>query len=138
MKIFAPITNTFLDFPANFELRKMATQGTLENQNGYFKSIKNESGRKGTRRFEFLDNHDMQRMIWICKNDKSLFTKFLKSLSTFDDIVIYYGTEIGLSQKQDFNKMSSYADTEARPFMKWKLDNGEQKLLHTFRDIFSD
>jgi glycosidase len=139
LKIFAPITDSFLDFPGNFELRKMVTHRTLETQNAYFKSIKNEGSRKSVRRrFQFLDNHDMQRVMWLCKNDRARLTKFLKFLSTFDDIVIYYGTEIGLSQKQDFGKLSSYADREARRFMKWKLDNEEQKLLHTFRSLFSN
>lgn len=135
MQIFSKITNTFLDFPGNFELRTMALERSVGNYNDYFFAIK--SGSKSTsRRFEFLDNHDMQRIMWICKNNKDLFTKLLKFLSSFDDIVIYYGTEIGMSQLKDFGEMSSYADIEARRFMKWKLDKDEEKLLHTFQSIF--
>jgi cyclomaltodextrinase / maltogenic alpha-amylase / neopullulanase len=127
MQLFSKITDTFLDFPLSFKLRKMVEEKIIK----HFPFSKMDET-KG-RRFVFLDNHDLERLMWICKNDSKLFLESLKVLSSFQDVVVYYGTEIGMSQS---NKFESHSDIEARKFMKWDLDEKEERLLHGFKEIF--
>jgi len=123
MKIFKKYFKNFLDFATNFEIRKMAKKRSM-------KEMEFDENN-----FHFLDNHDMQRFLWILKNDVELFLKFLKLLSKAKNVVIYYGTEIGMTQLKDFCEYKSYADVEARRFMNWKnLKNNY--ILEEFKKIF--
>jgi cyclomaltodextrinase / maltogenic alpha-amylase / neopullulanase len=50
----------------------------------------------------FLDNHDMNRFLWLAGNDKrKLKLAALCQFTLAGPPVVYYGTEVGLSQKRD-------------------------------------
>ena len=124
MKIFAKIFKNLLDFSTNFKFRKLAKERKIETIN----FDKNN--------FHFLDNHDMQRFLWILKNDVKMFVKFLELISKAKNVVIYYGTEIGMTQLKDFSEYKSYADIEARRFMDWKNFSSKTFILYEFKRIF--
>ena len=73
----------------------------------------------------FLDNHDMNRFLWVVKGDKRrLQLAALCQFSLPSPPIIYYGTEVGLSQLKDVGRLE-----ESRLPMLW----GEEQD----RDLFS-
>ncbi len=74
----------------------------------------------------FLDNHDMNRFLWAVNGDKRKLK--LASLCLFTlpgPPVLYYGTEIGLSQRENVGKMEF-----AREAMPW--DDAQDHSLFAF------
>ncbi len=73
----------------------------------------------------FLDNHDMNRFLWVVKGDKRrLQLAALCQFSLPSPPIIYYGTEVGLSQLREVGRLE-----ESRLPMLW----GEEQD----RDLFS-
>jgi glycosidase len=71
----------------------------------------------------FLDNHDTNRIMFECKNNKELFRKVLKQLSQQEHpIIIYYGTEWGFSHKKALSPHIPFSDLMARATAPWKAD----------------
>ncbi|MEB3244055.1 MAG: alpha-amylase family glycosyl hydrolase, partial [Cyanobacteriota bacterium] len=80
----------------------------------------------------FLDNHDMNRFLWLVDGDKrrlklAAFCQF----SLPQPPILYYGTEVGLSQRAGVGRLE-----EARLPMLW---DGEQdgELLAFFQDLIA-
>jgi cyclomaltodextrinase len=72
-----------------------------------------------------LDNHDMYRFAWLAENDtRRLMLALVFLLALPGAAVIYYGTEVGLSQRQG----PSGKDAYAREPMPW--DGIQQNALH--------
>jgi cyclomaltodextrinase / maltogenic alpha-amylase / neopullulanase len=78
----------------------------------------------------FLDNHDMNRFSWIVQGDtRRLKLAALCQFSLPQPPIIYYGTEVGLSQRQAVGALE-----ESRLPMKW--DSTQDKdLLEFFRHL---
>ncbi len=77
----------------------------------------------------FLDNHDMDRILFQCGNDiKKLKKAATLQFSTSQPVIIYYGTEIGMSQQQSIWDQPMHGDVLAREPMQWH---------HINEDIFS-
>ncbi len=75
----------------------------------------------------FLDNHDTNRIMFMCKNDKKLFTDLMTLLFAQNSpISIYYGTESGMNQTSPLSLKVPFSDLHARNTMKW--DNSFQYL----------
>lgn len=80
----------------------------------------------------FLDNHDMNRFLWIARGDvRRLKIAALLQMALPGPPVIYYGTEVGLSQWHDLE----YPDgtrrmEESRTPMPWRT--GQDRDLHEF------
>lgn len=77
----------------------------------------------------FLDNHDMNRFLWVAGNDKTrlrLAAGLLFALG--GPPIIYYGAEVGLSQPRTKGPWRE----EARHFMPWGEDQ-DQALLANFK-----
>ena len=69
----------------------------------------------------FLDNHDMDRFLFLCKNDKEkLKTAAQIQFSVDQPAIIYYGTEIGMTQAKSMWNVSTYGDLQARQPMNWE------------------
>jgi cyclomaltodextrinase / maltogenic alpha-amylase / neopullulanase len=65
----------------------------------------------------FLDNHDMNRFLWTAGNDvRRLKLAALCQFTLEGPPVVYYGTEVGMSQVRDVRETS---DREARQPMAW-------------------
>ena len=79
----------------------------------------------------FLDNHDMNRFLWVAQNDKRrLRLAALCQFTLEGPPVVYYGTEVGMSQGRDVRDTS---DREARMPMAW--DDGDEELIDFYRGL---
>jgi cyclomaltodextrinase len=83
----------------------------------------------------FLDNHDMNRYLWAVQGDqRRLKIAALCQFTLAGPPVIYYGTEVGLSQRRDVRQGGLGLPEESRLPMSW---GGEQNanLLEFYRDL---
>lgn len=85
------------------------------NLNTYNKSLS-----QGLKFPRFLDNHDTNRIMYSCRGDKKLFAELLEILFKQPfPIVIYYGTEYGLTHTKPVSPEIGYSDLGARGFIPW-------------------
>jgi glycosidase len=80
----------------------------------------------------FLDNHDMNRFLWLVEGDKrrlklAAFCQFTLPQPP----ILYYGTEVGLSQRAGVGRLE-----EARLPMPWD-DRQDQELLAFFQALIA-
>ncbi len=78
----------------------------------------------------FFDNHDMSRFLWLVKgNKRKLKLAALFQFTLPAPPIVYYGTEVGLSQKAPLVHLE-----EARLPMPWGSDQ-DQELLSFYREL---
>ncbi|MGQ9612976.1 alpha-amylase family glycosyl hydrolase [Chloroflexus sp.] len=84
----------------------------------------------------FLDNHDMNRFLWVVRGDtRRLRLAALCQYTLPHPPVLYYGTEVGLSQRLDVRHADgSGHPEESRLPMRWG-DEQDQELLHFYRQL---
>ena len=81
----------------------------------------------------FIDNHDMNRFLWAAGNDKHLLRMATALLLGFGGTpIIYYGTEVGLSQPRP----KGHYREEARHPMLWG-DSQDSALLAEFQRLIA-
>jgi glycosidase len=84
----------------------------------------------------FLDNHDMNRFLFTVGDDKARLR--LASLCQFtlpQPPIVYYGTEVGMSQARDKRNRGGQGDAEVRRPMWW--DNRQDRhLLAYFQSLY--
>ncbi len=84
----------------------------------------------------FLDNHDMNRFLWMARGDKRRLK--LAALCQFtlpQPPIIYYGTEVGLSQERNIWTPDGYGHhAYARMPMLWG-EAQDQDLLQYYRHL---
>ena len=84
----------------------------------------------------FLDNHDMERFLFRMGGDVDMLKRAARlQFSLENPTVIYYGTEIGLSQSESFASRTSYADVLARQPMEWSPQKQDTELLTFYKKI---
>lgn len=90
----------------------------------------------GPRPVTFLDNHDMNRLLWIVQGDtRKLKIAALIQFTLPSPGVIYYGTEVGLSQWHDLEfPDGSRCMEESRTPMLWGPDQ-DRDLLDFYRSL---
>ncbi|MGD9048014.1 MAG: alpha-amylase family glycosyl hydrolase, partial [Anaerolineae bacterium] len=87
-------------------------------------------------RVTFFDNHDMNRFLFLANGDtRRLKLATLCLLTLPFPPVLYYGTEIGLSQNQDKDAGGLSGDHEVRHDMIWDPALWDHDLLAFFRAI---
>lgn len=75
----------------------------------------------------FLDNHDMNRFLWAANGDvRRLKLAALCQFSLVGPPIIYYGTEVGLSQERDVRQADFGRPHESRLPMLW---GSQQKTM---------
>ncbi|HET6444476.1 MAG TPA: glycoside hydrolase family 13 protein [candidate division Zixibacteria bacterium] len=108
------------------EMSLSAFDAFLDKHEAYFPA--------GYSRPSFLDNHDVNRFLWLVGGDKRKLK--LASLCQFTlsgPPTVYYGTEAGLSQRRDIVSPAGMHDmAEARLPMVWG-DEQDQDLLDYYR-----
>jgi cyclomaltodextrinase len=84
----------------------------------------------------FLDNHDMNRFLWLVKGDKrKLRLAALCQYTLAGPPIVYYGTEVGLSQARDCRTPDGHGTPhEARAPMPWG-DAQNADLLAYYRAL---
>ena len=83
----------------------------------------------------FLDNHDMNRFLWVAHNDvQKLKLAAMCQFTLAGAPVIYYGTEVGLSQPADVMQHGRAIHEEARQAMLWG-DDQNRELLEYYRRL---
>ncbi|HXF86551.1 MAG TPA: alpha-amylase family glycosyl hydrolase [Anaerolineales bacterium] len=83
----------------------------------------------------FLDNHDMNRFLWIVRGDeRKLRLAALCQFTLAGAPIIYYGTEVGLSQNNDVMQQGRAIHEEARLPMLWGADQNRE-LLDFYRKL---
>lgn len=86
----------------------------------------------------FIDNHDMNRFLWAAGGDKRrLRLAALCQFTLSGPPVVYYGTEVGLSQERDVRQESFGKPEEARQPMIWSLQEQDGELLAFYRQLSS-
>jgi glycosidase len=85
----------------------------------------------------FLDNHDMNRFLWVAHGDiRKLKLAALCQFTLIGAPVIYYGTEVGLSQRDDVMQHGRAIHEEARLPMIWG-DDQDRDLFAFYRDLIA-
>lgn len=84
----------------------------------------------------FLDNHDMNRFLWLAKGDqRKLKLAALCQFTLAGPPVVYYGTEVGLSQERDMvHEDGRHVMEECRQPMLWGADQ-DQALHQYYREL---
>lgn len=78
----------------------------------------------------FLDNHDMNRILYECRNDRERLKAAARLQFSLDQpAVIYYGTEVGMTHEYPVAVGRPHSDLQARQPMPW---NGQDKELFAF------
>ena len=86
----------------------------------------------------FLDNHDMNRFLWIVNGDtRRLKLAALCQFTLPHPPIVYYGTEVGLSQRHDLTCLDgSRRLEESRLPMPWGADQ-DRDLLRFYSDLIA-
>jgi cyclomaltodextrinase len=81
----------------------------------------------------FLDNHDLNRFLFECGNDREKLKQAVElQMSIEQPAIIYYGTEVGLTHDRAVDSSVPYSDLQARRIMPW--GNRDTELLEFFKD----
>lgn len=96
---------------------------------------------EGYSRPSFLDNHDVNRFLWLVQGDKRrLKLAALCQFTLAAPPIVYYGTEVGLSQERDMVQGDRHIMSEARLPMLWGNEQDRelwayyQWLIHLRRE----
>lgn len=87
-------------------------------------------------RVSFLDNHDMNRFLFLADNDPIRLKLAALCQFTLDGPpVIYYGTEVGMSQSKSIADRAAGGDALARQDMIWDQSLWNDNLLTFYRSL---
>jgi glycosidase len=78
----------------------------------------------------------MNRFLFECKNIKEKLQKAAEiQFSAKQPPIIYYGTEIGLTQKRSIWNFQNYGDIQARKPMNW--NNPDKDLFNFYKKLIA-
>jgi glycosidase len=90
----------------------------------------------GPGRVSFLDNHDMDRFLWVAGNNVDrLKLAALCQFTLSPNPVVYYGTEIGMSQRAGKDESGFGGDVHARRDMRWNTEEWNLDLLEFYKSL---
>jgi len=123
-----------LDFPLTSALRHtFALQDWSVHQFEQFLFAYEHFMADGPGRATFLDNHDMNRFLFLAGNSiERLKMAALCQFTLAGTPILYYGTEIGLTQRAAIEQVG---DAEARRNMPWKRDEWNLDLLAFYQAL---
>jgi len=86
----------------------------------------------------FLDNHDMDRFLWVAGNNTArLKLAAICQFSLRATPVVYYGTEIGMTQHEGAAKLGFGGDAEARADMSWDRNTWDIELFAFYKALIA-
>lgn len=136
LKQYIRLLDGVLDFRLQELLRKNIAWGKNQNiqneiQNHYNKYPKNYYLPT------FLDNHDTDRFLFNCKNNKEKLKQALKiQFSINQPPIIYYGTETGVTQDKSIWDVLSHGDLQVRKPMNW--EKPDQELFDFYQKLITE
>lgn len=84
----------------------------------------------------FLDNHDLPRFIFLADDDREAVKLAATVQYTLPGIpIVYYGTEVGLSQSRNHDEVSAWQDRYYREMMIWDQEEQDQELVSYYRKL---
>lgn len=87
-------------------------------------------------RLSFLDNHDMNRFLWAARGDVRRLMLAAACQFTLSAIpIIYYGTEVGLSQYRDVRQDERVIPEESRLPMIWERSQQNLELFEFYKRL---
>jgi glycosidase len=81
----------------------------------------------------FLDNHDTDRFLWLCNNDKAKFEEAAKLLFSLKiPVVMYNGSERGMSQHKSLKLNVPFSDLQVRQPVNWQA--ADESIITFFKE----
>jgi glycosidase len=119
----------FLHVICDFAVRKITKELALKRLHKHYKKFPPDYYLP-----TFLDNHDMDRILFHCGNDIELFKEAAQIQFAIDQPkIIYYGTESGLTQDKSTFDTPFHGDLQARRPMNW--DSVNKEVLDFYRKL---
>ncbi len=128
MQTYAGRLDAVMDFPATKWLRRVFAQrdSTLRDLLDML-TVHEQAMPARMGRARLLDNHDMHRFLWLAEGDAPRLQMALSCLMMLTGTpILYYGTEVGVSQRDG----PPGKDVYAREPMRWGKDQRADLLEH--------
>jgi len=122
-----------LDFRVQQLIRSHVIDNTIT-ESKFFKQLHHHYSQYPNNFFlpTFLDNHDMDRFLFLCQNDVEKLQKAARlQFSLPQPAIIYYGNESGVTQTKSIWKPQTYGDLQARQPMNWDHQNTTLQKFYT-------
>ncbi|HVS50500.1 MAG TPA: alpha-amylase family glycosyl hydrolase [Candidatus Dormibacteraeota bacterium] len=124
---YAGRIDAIFDFDLAYYARQALARGRMDASSFASWLDEHDSAYPGMVLATLLDNHDMNRFLWMANGSTDRLKLAATLLLTLPGMpVIYYGTEVGVSQRQD----CAIENAEARLPMLWGADQDEDLLGH--------
>lgn len=135
MQHYVHIFNGCIDFTANDLLRRFLIKRTMSEKAFYAKLTQHYQRFPSSFLLPFfLDSHDTNRFLWQVKNNINTLRRALSiQYHQSQPKLIYYGSEIGLTQKKKWNGEQGF--TLARKKMIWDPKKQNKKLLAWYQAL---
>lgn len=128
---YAGRLDAIFDFDFAYMVRNTFARGRMDLVSFASWMDEHDSALPGLALATLLDNHDMNRFLWMAGGDLRRLKLAATLLMTLPGMpVIYYGTEVGLTQRHD----AVIENAEARLPMPWGADQDASLLAH-FRQL---
>lgn len=129
--------DALLDFPLSRALRQTFAAGLWDVRRfTSFLSAYRTYLREGPGLLSFLDNHDLDRFLHLAGGDITRLKLAAMCQFTLPPTpIIYYGTEIGLSQEVDIAEAGWGGDAEVRRDMRWSPEEQDLDLRDFYRRL---
>ena len=119
--------DAIFDFDLAYYVRQALARGRMDAAAFATWLDEHERGYPGLALATLLDNHDMNRFLWMAEGSLYRLKLAATLLMTLPGMpVLYYGTEVGLSQRYD----GAIENAEARLPMLWGADQDQDLLTH--------
>lgn len=135
MRIYAGRVDGILDFPLNEAIRHTYAQdGMTENQFETFVALNDAFYPQNFLRPTFLDNHDMNRFLFLAGNDTEKVKRAAtRQMQLRKPAIIYNGTEVGVPQSISLDDGGFHV---VREVMRWG-DEQDKDLLAFYRNLLN-
>lgn len=131
--------NAILDFPLARALRLTFATGQWSlAELDSFLDLYEAYMSDGPGRVSFLDNHDMDRFLYVAGQDRDALKLAALTLLTLPATpVLYYGTEVGATHEHPTSDREHAGDALARQDMEWDRSRWYHDLLAFFRQAIA-
>lgn len=136
MQKFIGILDGCLDFTVNDMIRSFMANDDIRNSEEFFKELKHHYSIFSDFLLPtFLDNHDMDRFLFEIKDKDKLKLASVLQFSLSQPPIIYYGTEVGLSQAMSISEFENNGDVQTRRMMIWDEEQQDKDILKHYNRL---